>query len=366
MKKILLLCAVACTVTFYACKKDSATDTNTPAPQDTVAVSAIDPVALSSSVKIGYGGTSVKGAFPATTTATETPVLDSIYNGRIYTTVNNRYVLIYPRVRSGFISGYYLKINGADSYFKIDYTAASGLRKARNPNHGTRDEVNNMDSSIIIKLPAGLKGDTFSIKYAAYDSLNHVSNTITAIVNVIAPADSTNDALLAGSWHYVGYKNTESDDWQTNVEQDSSYLRYYKCVDNKIVMTQDDEIPDVVLLATYKNKYTYNIQFSAENGCQRIYYYSNRNLNLDESSCSNYVYTPNSEGTDIYSGGYSYDATTKVITLIKDQDNAGNNFESTKYYVKELTSSRLAFYEIGRSEGDHGQVNLEYSEFTKN
>jgi|GEM_PF-2658699 len=79
MKKNLLLCAIAC-LTFYACKKDSAT--NTPVPQDTIAAPAIDPVALAATVKIGYGGTSVTGTFPATTTLAETPVLDSIYNGR--------------------------------------------------------------------------------------------------------------------------------------------------------------------------------------------------------------------------------------------------------------------------------------------
>jgi hypothetical protein len=366
MKKILLLCAVASTVAFYACKKDSATDTNTPTPQDTVAAPAIDPVALASSVKIGYGGTSVTGTFPVTTTATATPVLDSIYNGRVYSTVNNRYVVIYPRVRSGFISGYYLKINGADSYFKIDYTAAYGVRKASHKNQGARDEVNNIDSSIVIKLPAGLKGDTFSIKYAAYDSLNNVSNTITAIVNVIASADSTNDALLLGSWHYTAYKNYETDEWAPITEEDSSSINYFTCVEGKLVTLWGEENTNNIPVIQYRNTYTYNLQFSAKNAYQQIYYQNYRSLDLDLSSCSNYIYTSYSESSDIYSGGYAYNATTKAITLIHDENGTGDNITTVKYTVKEITSTTLSMYLVSTGNNNHDALSMEYYQFTKN
>jgi hypothetical protein len=364
MKKILLFSAVACTVGFYACKKDSATDTKTPTPQDTVAAPAIDPVALASSVKIGYGGTSVTGAFPATTTSAATPLLDSIYNGRIYSTVNNRYVVIYPRVRSGFISGYYLKINGADSYFKIDYTAAYGVRKASHKNQGARDEVNNIDSSIVIKLPAGLKGDTFSIKYAAYDSLNNVSNTITAIVNVIASADSTNDALLLGSWHYTAYKNYETDEWVPISEEDSTGINYYTCVEGKLVNLGGGD--NTVPVMQYRNTYTYNLQFSAKNAYQQIYYQNYRSLDLDLSSCSNYIYTSYSENSDIYSGGYAYNATTKAITLIHDENGTGDNITTVKYTVKEITSTTLEMYQVSDRNYNHEALSMEYYQFTKN
>jgi hypothetical protein len=367
MKKFLLLTAVAFSMLMYACKKDSTTETNTPVPQDTITAPLIDPVALASNVKIGYGGTSVNGTFPATTTAAATPVLDSIYNGREYTTVNNRYVVIYPRVMSGFISGYYLKINGAASYFKIDYTAASGLRKANQNKQGLKDEVNNIDSSIIIKLPAGLKGDTFSVKYAAYDSLNNVSNTITAIVHVIAPANSSDDALLQGSWHRIAYKNYENDDWNIISEKDSGRVRYYVCVDNKPQLSQNGEpIEELMARANNVNTNTYDLQFLPDNACNQKYHQINTTLDLESSTCDNFIYTVTRDETDIYSGGYSYDAVTKVITLVKDEDNDYNYFESIQYHVKELTSTKLVFYEIYSRVYTHGELELEYTEFTKN
>ena len=363
MKKIIILSAVACSMLLYACKKDSDTDTSTPVPEDTIAAPAIDPVTLASTVKIGYGGTSVAGAFPTTTTTAATPVLDSIYNGRIYNTVNNRYVVIYPRLISGFVSGYYLKINGADSYFKIDYSAAYGVRKAKNNKTGAREQINNVDSSIVIKIPAGLKGDTFSVKYAAYDSLNNVSNTITAIVKVNAATDATNDALVLGSWHRIAYKNGESDDWEPINDEDSGSINTYACVNDKLVYNWEEGSTPI---PSYWGTRTYDLVFSAKNAYQQIYYQNLRYLDTDLSSCSSYVYTSDREGTSIYAGGYAYNATTKVITIIEDENGTGNNITTMLFHVKEITSTTLVIYEIDDDNKSHDYLDIEYTQFRKN
>lgn len=362
MKKILLLSAVACSALFYACKKDSTTDTTTPVPEDSTVAPAIDPVALSSNVKIGYGGTNVKGEFPATTTVAETPVLDSIYNGRTYNTMNNRYVVIYPHVMSGFISGYYLQINGADSYFKIDYSAAYGVRRAKpvdKAHPDARDEADNSDSSIVIKLPAGLKGDTFSIKYAAYDSLNHVSNTITAIVNVIASSDSTNNALLAGNWKLTAEKYGEAEDWEPKIDADTSSENLFSCQDDKLSWGGD------ILIRYYTSYNTQNILFSANNAYSETYVQRYSELDLELSSCSNYVYTPYSEGTYTSNGGYSYNAATKTLTIIYDENGKGQYISTYTYTVKELTSSKLVFYYIEDDNNYHDVLDIDYYEYTK-
>jgi hypothetical protein len=361
MTKIILLSAVACCMVFYACKKDGDTDSTKPAPEDTIAAPLIDPVALASNVKIGYGGTSITGAFPATTTSAATPVLDSIYDGRTYNTVNNRYVVIYPRVMSGFISGYYLKINGADSYFKIDYSSAYGVRKAKSKKTGARDAVDNVDSSIVIKIPDGLKGDTFSIKYAAYDSLNNVSNTISAIVKVSASANATDDALVMGSWHETAYKDYETADWEPKNDIDSGDFRYYICVDGQL---QDSD--GGIEIPSYRTTNTYDLIFSAKNAYQMVNFYNRSYLDLGQSSCSNFVFNLDYGGTEYNNGGYSYNATTKVITLINDQNGTGNYITTTLYHVKEITATTLVIYEIYDDNNSHDEVDIEYTQFRKN
>src|SRR3954470_8929142 len=125
MKKILLFSAVACSIAFYACKKDSTTTT-----PDTTTPPAIDPVALSSAINVGYG-TSITGSFPAASTTADGPVLMSDgYDKRTYYAVNDRYVVIFPHLVTGSVAGYYVKINGAANYYKIDYAAGYDLRKA--------------------------------------------------------------------------------------------------------------------------------------------------------------------------------------------------------------------------------------------
>ncbi|SEW12850.1 hypothetical protein SAMN05428988_2317 [Chitinophaga sp. YR573] len=346
----------------YACKKDS-TSTSTPlteTPADT-----IDPIALSAGAKVGYGAINVKGTFPLASSDANAPVLDTLYNGRVYDAISNRYIVIYPRVSAGYLAGYYLKINGADSYFKIDYKTGYGLRKAQQKNlFGLRDNNgDNSDSSIVIKLPDHLKGDTFSISYAAYDTLNRISNTITAIVNVIASADSTDNSKIIGDWQ-VSRTKYNNDDWQIISLTDSSNYNYYTCSKNMLQTSEDStdlHLPDNIGSGSFIFSFgTMNLFASAQS-------YKNIQLNHETSSCSNFVYDIVNSGDYLTKGGYSYNAATKTITVIQDEDGTGSYITTLPLKVKEFTSSKMVVYTTYMSEGaSHDEINqITYLELLK-
>lgn len=368
MKKIILFSAVAFGVAFYSCKKDSKTET-TPVTETPTAV--IDPVALSAAVKLP-NATSTTGDLPASSSSSEAPVLlTDGYDMRTYYAVNNRYVVIYPRSTTGFIAGYYVKINGAGNYFKISFPA-KGAKKANKMPHNLREDGDNSDSAIIIKLPAGLKGDTFSVKYAAYDSTNRVSNTLTAIVSIITAADSTDNNLLAGTWKYNRSRYNNNDWSEPSFYKIDTTFASYSCVAGKL-QPCDGGCEDYL----YQEKgYTTNdMMFSANNLYTEHYIRIYNTLNVGSSSCSNLVY--NQEGYDEkYYGGYAYDAKTKVLTVIYDgngttDDGDASNITIYNYTVTELSATRLVYlqkrYNNDRTaaRGYDSDVSADYYEYLK-
>jgi hypothetical protein len=367
MKKIILFSAVACSVAFYSCKKDSKTDT-TPVTETPTVV--IDPEALSAAVKLP-NATSTTGDLPTSSSADAPVLVTDGYDMRTYYAVNNRYVVIYPRSTTGFIAGYYVKINGANNYFKISFPA-KGAKKANKMPHNLREDGDNSDSAIIIKLPAGLKGDTFSVKYAAYDSTNRVSNTLTAIVSIIASADSTDNNLLVGTWKYNSHRYNDND-WNEpfSYKIDTSLVSY-SCVEGKL-QPCDGGCEDYPYQVT---GYTANdIIFSTNNLYTEQYARIYNTLDVESSSCSNLVY--DKEGyDDKYYGGYAYDAKSKVLTVIYDgngttDDGDASNITIYNYTVTELSATRLVYlqkrYDSDRTaaRGYDSDVSANYYEYLK-
>jgi hypothetical protein len=349
MKRILLLSAVACSLIFYGCKKDDTTDNSDPVIE--IPKPAIDPVTLASNIKVGYSATKDTGAIPAASADAGAPVLDTRYDNLTYTAINNRYVVIRPQSLSGAVKGFYLKINGANARFKIDYSTAYNLRKANG--HSFLREGDNSDSSIVIKLPAGLKGDTFSVKYAAYDSLNRVSNSINAIVSIVASADSTDNNALSGTWKITRYEIAGQD--FPIARPDSSDFSYYTCEDNVLVPggnENDLEIANSIMLTDL------TFQFGAKNVLKTFTSYITSSFVENESSCSNLVYNTTTE-IDPHSQNelsYSYNAATKIITMVNDYNGTGNNLTAIQYTVTTLTSNKLMMYTIYFETDYHDQV----------
>lgn len=375
MKRSILFTALACSLAFYACtkKEDVITDV-TPPPipvviDTTPAPAKIDPVKLAADVTIGYGGTSVNGTFPATSADAAAPKLDSAYDGRTYYAVNNRYVVIYPRTTNGFVQGYYLTINGSSSYYKIDYGVfeetiiqRKAARKRTGKSEDQRENGGHEDSTIVIKLPANLIGDVFSIKYAAYDKENRVSNPVSANVKVIASPDAADNSKIQGSWDMIGYKQ-DYEEWDYEYRNGQETRDLY-CLDDHLYWSMQagaTTVPQVVT-SSYREPITY--EFGANNAFAEIFSYYYTNLDWNNSSCSNVVYTKDDYPNDWYNrGGYSYNATTKELTIIYDEDGQGENIYTEKYYVKELTAEKIIIYQVYRYE--RNEIERDYYELKK-
>lgn len=336
MKKILLLSAVVC-MAFYACKKDSKPE----GPEEPV--KEIDPAnraELSSSIKVGYGSI-VKAELPAASGIAGAPEIEGM-NDNGLSVISGRYIVIRTWLVSGTIAGYYLQINGAGEYFNIDYTKERNLRKSTRHRSSLR-ETDFRDSVIVIKLPEHLKSDTFSITYAAYDTLNQVSNHLSNVVSVLPASDDETNKPLFGTWKYARIRDAEG--WHEDFYlPDTSYTNF-KCVDTTLTYCSEGDPEGCTSYISYIGELViYDLEFSSKNVFKEIYVDKYKNIRLELSSCDNVVYTTGEDsGTEI--NGYSYDPATKLVTIVYD-DNGGNNvyeMYATTLKVVELTATKLVF-----------------------
>lgn len=346
MKKIFLFSAVICSVAFYACKKEVNNITNTlPAEYDTTytqAGPAIDPVTLAAATTAAHGAT-VTGQMPASS-GTALALEEDGFNNLTYYAINNRYVVIYPRVSRGSVAGYYVQINGAPSHIKITYpevVAPAGRIKVGN---GINLRPYSADSAIIIKLPAGLKGDTFSVKYAAFDKENHVSNVLSAYVKVINRS-AADDAKLVGNWRMTAIG--EGGNWMTIPEGDSTYTNF-ECEDGHLVECSTGNC-------------TYNYLSSIQGGKSYFSFATGNKfsmwgrsmyqfVDLEKSPCAGpLVYKTENDSMINFIGGYSYNDSTKIISVVVDNEgiNFNNGYSDASNLnilplkVKELTATTL-------------------------
>src|SRR5215204_2046504 len=115
-------------VLFYSCKPDDSTETGK--------VNANDPKAVSSALKIWHGSR-VNGSLPTANSNPLGPALDPSSNNQSIKAISGKYAVIQPQIMGGDLAGYYIKVNGAADYFKIDYKKPreGGKPRARLSHH---------------------------------------------------------------------------------------------------------------------------------------------------------------------------------------------------------------------------------------
>lgn len=367
MKKIYLLGAFLGALAFYACKKEEKTVTVTNTVNDTVWLNdLVNPDTLTAGITVGYGTSVASATFP--TASANGPVLDTFYNNT-YQVVEGSYLIIYPPNVSGYVAGYYVQIAGAKSSFKISYKEADAQRKAARRAQTTNgaknygDATGFIDAAIVIKMPAEITGDTFYVKYAAFDSLDRVSTPVTATVVVMPQGDATFNNALAGTWLYTStmeYGNGSSTDAAFVVDTlVSDENQYFTC--NNGTLTTSSSVTDIYLSTSYYryaltytfDKYSYNLHFDR----------NSLTLNVGNSTCSNYVYDVNTHWVTDYNGYTSYDAATHKLTLIRNTYTSNISFDYDTYTVVELTDHTLV---LGyQTTGDNDSQTTSLSKYVK-
>ena len=333
MKRLLLLSFVA--VSFFACSKDN--------KEETPPVDYTNPTVLSAALKVQYG-VAIKGAMPVGSGAAGAPVLNVPNNNRVTVAVSGRYAVITPELSSGKFKGYYLKVAGAESYFKVDFSQPKDGRKAAHATHSLLRQ-DGEDSLIVIKLPENANLDTFKIEYAVYDSTNVVSNVIKESIAVLPPAGGADGAALVGNWQTYRYKDTGESEWTIAVGRDTSWTPL-KCVNGKLVYSEDGTPYATTISDVLSDEGTFNA-----NGILTWEYKETRSyLDEMESGCANLKYIVNNDN-DAFRGGWSYNAARKELTLVYDEDGQvnGDNFEVIVHHILELTATKVL---ISSPDGD--------------
>ena len=113
--------------------------------------------------------------------------------------------------------------------------------------------------------------------------------------------------------------------------------------------------------------------FSANNLVTNDYEYLDKRIDENTSTCSNLVYNPEYNRAETDVAGYTYDATTKVLTFIYDYagtNDYASNLSTDHYIVTEISSTKLVFsqkyeYTDDRTGARDNAVRIDYTEFLK-
>lgn len=347
MKKALFVCAFA-GVALYACKKENKTITVNETIHDTINQviplnGNVDAETLTAGISVVYG-TKVDATLPAPSTATGAPVLDTMYLRR-YQTSAGGFLILQPQALDGHISGYYVQIVGSKSHFKVTYPVLPPPRKAAGSSH--RQVSGNALASIVLNMPADITGDTFYVKYAAYDDNNLVSAAVTATVIVMPQGDAAFNSAFSGTWTYARYKEYGPDNYNQDWAVDTFYTdntTYYECNDNKLT-----EVSTVTDRELVQRAYSYSWTFTfGKNTYKEVQQYATATLDTENSTCDKVVYAYSDRGEDTYNGYISYDAFTHRLTLISDQSESSISPSYETYNVVEITDHKLVLAYIDR------------------
>ena len=348
-KHLAICLALFMTAVMISCKKeDKPTD---PEP----VLSSKDPKAISAAVKVWHGERKQGNAPAPAGTALQ---LDASASAPITYAFAGRFAIMQPEILQGDVEGYYLQVNGANEYFKIDYSKPRGARlrsgtKPSNPfrsdSRQQRTQNGNSDSAIVIALPANLQvPDTFCISYCAYDVQGNISNVVTTCIVV-----SSLGTDVTGSWVHGEWKHTAS--WDTNfVERDTviynqwrpyshtyGYSCHYDSVSGSNILGFTNVPADIVVndsMFTTKS----HLVFGTNGGMAYEYKEKTKILDFSVSSCSQFTFHSVYETTDHFNGAWNYNpATGKMVLVFEFDDNGNAALEAWEYRVVKLSNSHM-------------------------
>ena len=344
MKKILFFGILACSLAFYACKKDNTDDgggdTEPPAKIDTVYLS--DRALLGSKVKVAFGITR-QGGIPAATTESGTPVL--VENKNIVDAISGRYIVIKPSFSyyESTIKGYYVSIVGSGGHFEVNYAANRGFARQASQQPSLFREGDYVDSSIIVKLPKYIVGDTLSLTYAAYDSLGHISKHVFAHVRVHSQNGIADFQDFVGSWK-VNRKTDANGAWQNYYIPDTSRTSF-TCANGKVQYCLNGQnCFEGIAAITGVTKY--DLMFTDMNEYSELFSATATRVILETSTCDKLAY-----GTQTLSklekGGWSFNPETKIMTIVVDNNGIEYpNFYSYQVKILEMTPQQVTLVRL--------------------
>jgi len=204
IRYILSLMIVMAVMALFSCHDDEPGSTN---PTDAEAVSA--------NLKVS-NSTTVSGDLPTPSADENAPILDDITDA--ITSTPGARVVIPVYLVDGDVKGFYVKVEGASSYFNI--TPIDPALTGRSATGRTQA----LSPYFILELPANLLPGTFCIQYCAYDKKGLVSNIVKRCINILSPGGN-NSFLTANVWSQVAsrYVYTFTNQEETTTVGETTY-----------------------------------------------------------------------------------------------------------------------------------------------
>jgi hypothetical protein len=282
-------------------------------------VDITDPNVVAKAVVIENSTYMASGNPPPQTINETAPLLDASTDDETLFSVQGSKIIVSSSLETGSASGFYVKIVGAEGYYKVTSTAASGRQrmfsKEKRNSFGKQGRTQEGDVTFSIEVPDNIKPGEFCISYCVYDAQNQVSNVIERCVTVKSLGGNNSAFLSAHDWEFVkelGYENSQLVyEGYPGVPDSSTYTTDIAC---------DNSFVDVEVNAVYTTNYAY-LKFGSNGALQTSSENYEKDIDYENSNCT-VVYT---EGTSQQntSGAWSYDSDSKTLIMVYNVEWAG-------------------------------------------
>ena len=329
---IQLLSVVALSaLVILSCQKEGSLETGTTAG---TRPSSKDPIALSAAIKVWHG-IRTPGLQPAPKgNALELEAPASLYTKAFA----GRFAVIKPTILSGNVEGYYVSIDGAKEYFKVDYSKPRNMgryapgKKGSNPIPWSRMSGTGEaeDSAIVISFPATLKvPDTVCVTYTAYDALGNVSAPITTCIIIEKLGGDANSAWIHGTWQFNSISDNSFYDtivvnkWFTYFNGRTLYCHYDAPNGEYFVRDNPDSANQAILAKDSVFRKYADMVFNADGSLLQNWHEAYKKVNESFSTCSTLVYD-HEEHQDVNAlGGWSFNSITNKLIIIMEIEKDG-------------------------------------------
>jgi hypothetical protein len=314
-----------------------------------------NPNAVAKAVVIENSTYVATGNPPAQTISETAPVLDISNDGKPLFNVQGSKIIVSASLQTGSASGFYVKVVGADGYYKVTSTSATGrlqtfLKTKRNSFGKQGRTQEDGDATFSIEVPENIKPGEFCISYCVYDAQNQVSNVIQQCVTVKSLGGANSSFLSANNWEFVKSFSYENDQlvYQSypGTPDSSSYWTEISCHDTSYV--------EVYAHEEFITNYVY-ITYAANGALNFNIQDYEKYLDYENSDCEP-IYTENTETQNI-TGAWSYDSDSKILIMVYNLEYEGGVETVGEQYEASIVDNNLVL-KVSYSDTEYDVITL--------
>ncbi|MCV9385568.1 hypothetical protein [Reichenbachiella ulvae] len=266
-------------------------------------IDSSNPDAVSLSLKM-EGATRYSGSPPAPSNELAAPVLYNYSKDFTVGAGGNAGIELYAF--DYIISGVYLQVIGADSYWDIPVGSLNGTKVSPDHQSQSRALATKEDYALILPIPSKLSEGEFCVEYSVYDANGLVSNVVSLCIKVVEPGGK-NSEFLIGEWSGLKYVQK-----QNGVIEESIIGETY-ANDFTLQAYCYDAYVDLEINESYTENYLH-LNISKDGGLTLENERNITSLDYTNSTCDELVYV-NNQRVDDAGGVWTFDAETNEFVM---------------------------------------------------